>query len=272
MKPGNFPEQVLDTALQHLAPDAQWVPLAAVGMAALLGLVFLVKGARLTPWLIGLVFALSGAAVGGYVADRFAFPTWPLVIVSGTVGVVLGVLLFRFWFALVVAGCAIAAGLGMYSDRVLKPTLDQYASRGLTSQDDGPGVTLPEGEAVADPNLPAEAVSLWTYLSDNVNNFQVSFFAITIATGAAGLAFALLLPKAARAFWAATVGVFLFLPAVYGLLHLYWPAGAAWLKEWGFLVASIVWAISLLYNLADVLDWRRKKKAVAADSSEAATA
>ncbi len=263
MDTNDLPAKLLDTITQHLPTGSDWMPLAGVIVMGVVGLVFMVKGAKLAPVLAAIAFAGLGAVTGLILSHSLPVPPWPLIVVTGTVGLLLGIVLFRLWFALLVAGCLVAAALSLYGGNVLQPALNDYPVRGLQPSDTGVEVTLlePGTALVTIPPWNEELANLWSYLGQTVPTFQTSFYTIVIMSGLAGLVFALLLPKAARAFWAATVGTGLFLPAVYALMHSHWPSGASWLAQHGLFVAAVIWSISLIYNLADVLNWSPKKPA-----------
>jgi len=264
MDPSNVANKLLETVTKHLPPDAEWMPLAIAGTATVVGLLFMVKGAKLAPALAAIAFAGVGGFGGAFASHAFNFPLWPAVIVTGVVGLVLGIVLFRLWFALLVAGCLTVAALGAYGGQVLGPPLNEYQARGLQVTETGPEVTLPEPATAGLQPWQNELGQLWAFLGDRVPSFHTSVYSIAGTAALAGLVFALLLPKAARAFWAATTGVLLFMPAVFMLLATFWPHGAGRLQQWGLLITAVLWSISLMYNLADMLGWRGKKKKDAA--------
>ena len=265
METTTAPVSLWDALTQHLSPDAAWVPVGGALLAALVGLLFLVKGARLAPILAALVFAALGALGGTVLAYVLSLPFWPAVIVATTIGLVLGVVLFRLWFALLVAGCMIAGGLSVYSGNVLQPALREYQVRGLQPGAPDGAVTLPQAPTTSPATAAwhTELGNLWSYLDGRVPAFRTNLYTIVIVTGLAGLAFGLLLPRAARAFWAATTGTLLFVPAVLAVAHTSSPDVAAWLVLRAQLCAAVLWSMSFIYNLADVLDWRPKKTAPA---------
>lgn len=263
--------RLFETITQHIPPGMEWAPATGAGVLAVVGLVFMIKGAKLALVLAALVFALVGGAAGGQAAGFVPVPSMACALVGGAIGLTLGIVLFRFWFALLVAFCLVGAALTVYGAKVAQPAINDYQIRGLElASENGPGITLPDADEstespVSEVAWRAEAVDFWNYLGQEVPNFQASFVAIVITTGLAGLILGLLLPKTARAFWAATVGVGVFLPAVYALLHEAWPAGAAWVQDWGLTIAATLWGISLLVNLSDMFEKRPKKVVVADD-------
>lgn len=258
MQPADFSKMMLDTVNQHIPPDAIWLPWAISGVTAVAGLVFMVKGARLAPILAALVFAVLGAGAGAFVPALLATPMWPTVAIGGVVGLLLGILLFKLWLAALVGVCLMAASLTVYSGQVLREPLHAYVAQGLDAERHM--ITLPEASGVdgVHPDWRAEVTQLWQYLSENVPNFQASVLAIALSTGLAGLIFGLLLPKLARAFWAASLGTLLFVAAVMGIVQMHFPAVAEWLGRWGLLLAATMWAISLAYNLVDMQQPRTK--------------
>ncbi len=269
MPTNDLPGMLLETVTQHIPTEAAWLPIAAAALCAALGLVFMVKGARLAPVLAAIVGALLGAAGGAAIAGTFSTPPWPSMLVIGVVGLVLGVALFRLWLALLLGGCLVIASLGMYGAQALRDPVNDYLTAGLDRQQQL--VTLPpaEGGTSEGPDPRAELAGLWTHLSGNVPNFQPTFFVIALAAGLAGLVFGLLLPNASRAVWAASLGTLLLLGAVYGVCRAHWPPGMDWLQHWGVIIAGALWSISLICNLADVRGIRAKR-AVASDAKEKA--
>ncbi len=266
----NLPNAVLDAISQHVPPEATWIPTLMLAVTAFLGVMFMVKGARMAPALSAIVFALIGGVVGTFLPPLLGTPVWPTIIVSGAAGLVLGLLLFKIWLAVLVGACLACAGVSLYSGQVLREPLSEYLAAGLDTQQQL--VTLP---AAADgtvelPSPGEELGNLWAYLSDNVGGFQMSLFAIVISTGVAGLIFGLALPKAARSFVAATLGTGLLLLAAGAFTRAYWPAGVSWLNQWGLLTAGILWCVSLVYNIADQRPARPRK--TAEDEAEGASA
>jgi len=254
----DLPSMAFDLISQHISPDASWIPLIVTGIIGLAGLLFMIKGARLAPILAAAVFAVVGGVAGSTLTGVVALPLWLAVGAGGVVGLVLGIVLFKFWLAALVGVCLIIAGLGVYSGQVLRGPLQEYLAAGLDRQQQL--VTLPTaGDGVAEPaSWQAEVAGAWTHLSRHVPNFQPSIFAIVASTGLAGLVFGLLLPKVARAFWAASFGTILLLVAVQALVQTYWPAAAAWMAQWGLWVVGVPWCASLVYNLADIHERPRK--------------
>lgn len=257
--------QVLDAVRQQLQlpPGAEWAPLVVAAAVALAGLLFMLRGARMAPALAAAFFLSIGCALGPLVATRAGLPVLPTLIICGTLGLVLGVVLFRVWFALLVGLSVMVASLGFYTAQTLIPSIEEFHARGLQLGDGTPLVTLPEAtpEEAAAAFFPPE---LAAYLNQKHPNLSTHAILVALVSGAAGLLFALLMPKTARSLWAATVGTLLFLPAIYFVLASTWEPGADWIGRYPALVAAVLWSLSLLVNLADVLGWRRKRAATAA--------
>lgn len=270
MNPATGSEQILETIARHAPPTWQWLPEAMMLGCLVIGGVFLVKGARLTPLLTAAALGTFGALGGGLVARHVAGPVWPGAIVGGGIGLALGIVLFRIWFAILVGASLAAVGLSLYGGQVMLPAMSEYTARGVEAIEGMPEITLPTATRASTVAWKSELGEMWAFLGQRVPSIKISLAAITLAAGAAGLVFALLLPKAARACWAATTGVVLVIPAAYGIACNHWPPAAAILGHWGLLIAAILWSGSLLFNLVDVMD-RRPKKVAAQAEKEAAT-
>ena len=255
----NLPNVILDAISQHIPPEAAWIPTLMLAVTAFLGVMFMVKGARLAPALSAIVFALVGGVMGTFLPGLLGTPLWPTVFVSGAAGLVLGLLLFKVWLAVLVGVCLASAGLSVYSGRVLREPLSEYLAAGLDTQQQL--VTLPAAVdgSVEAPSPGEELGRLWSYLAENVESFETSFFAIVISTGLAGLIFGLALPRAARSFVAATLGTGLLLLAAGAFTRTYWPAGVDLLNQWGLLTAGVLWCAALVYNIADQRPARPRK-------------
>jgi hypothetical protein len=227
----DLPGMLLTAAQEHIPSTAAWVPVAILAGIAAAGLLLMIKGARMAPGLAAMALALAGGAAGSVMSRLFSTPLWPSVGIASVVGLVLGILLFRLWLAVLVAGCLVIASLGVYGSQTLREPLNAYMSRGLDLQNQE--VTLKAaGQVVAQGSSPrTELIDLWSYLSTSVPTFQTSFFVILASAGLAGLVFALLMPYLARAFWAATLGTALLLLGAYGLVQSQWPAGMAWFNQ-----------------------------------------
>lgn len=262
-------EQILEAITRHAPPTWQWLPQATMLGCLVVGLVFLVKGARLTPFLTATALGAFGAFGGGLVAGHFAGPVWPGAVIGGGIGLALGITLFRIWFAILVGVSLAAVGLSLYGGQVMLPALSEYTSRGVEAMEGMQEITLPAATQASTAAWKAELGEMWAFLGQRVPSIKLSLAAITLAAGTAGLVFALLLPKAARACWAATTGVVLIIPAAYGIACNHWPPAAAILDHWGLLIAAVLWSASLLFNLVDVMDRRPKKVAPQAEEEAA---
>jgi len=86
-----------------------------------------------------------------------------------------------------------------------------------------------------------------------VPSFVTTFWTLTVSAGLAGLVFGLLLPRASRALWAASLGTAVCGIGVTALLKQYAPGALDWLladavRAWA--IVGVVWLLSLAYNLA----------------------
>ncbi|MBU0637546.1 MAG: hypothetical protein KKB50_01675 [Planctomycetes bacterium] len=252
-------QTVFDAITQHIPSDAVWMPYVGIGLTGLFALVLLLKGARLAPLMAAFAFLGLGGICGSFLASWISTPVWPTIAVVGVLGFIIGLVLFKFWMAVLVAGCFILVSMSLYTSKVLVEPLQHFTADNYDAQNGL--VTLPEPGAVAleDMSPSAQLGQLWTYLGDNVSSFQTSFFAIVISTGLAGLVFGLLLPRISRALWAATAGTFLLMLAATMLLEAVAPRALAWLGSlggWGWLIVIAVWGGSMAYNLLDTRDKR----------------
>ena len=262
-------QMAFDTIKPHIPPDAAWIPTASIAVLGVLGLLLLVRGAKLAPAVAGLTFLGLGALGGSFLAPAVATPLWPTAGVVGLIGLGLGLIFFRFWLAVLVAGCFAGGALTLYTGKVLAPHLSNYTSSNLNvaaGDDVLLQIGLPEAGdvATAADSGWAELGHLWTYLTGVVPSFQASFWAIVLSTALAGLVFGLLLPKAARALLAATVGTVCFFTAGVALLDANWPSTLAELKSlgtWSWVIVAGVWALALLLNLRSLRKKPQKKDA-----------
>lgn len=250
---------IVSAATQHLALPANlsWTPSAGGAALLLGGLLLLVRGARWAPGIGALLFLGLGGLGGSHLAAWLGTPLWPSVGVAAVVALILSLLLFRVWQALLLGVCCAIAGLGAYYSMQLTPAVSSWVADGAT-------VTLPDAATSGATNLQAvidRGQSLWTYLGANVPNFNVNFWAILAATSLAGLAFGLFLPRASRALWASTIGTAVFGFGTTALLSAQSPAALDWLKAdnlraWG--IVGAVWLASLIYNLINTRPARAK--------------
>ena len=190
----DLPGMLLQTVQDHIPTGAAWVPLAVLAGIAGAGLILMTRGARLAPGLTAVAIAFGGGALGAMLVPLVNTPFWPTVAIASTLGLVFGIVLFRLWLAILVAGCLVVASLGVYANQTLRDPLNTYLSRGLDVQNQE--ITLrPAGEVVAARSTAqTELAGLWDYLSDTVPAFKSSVFVILTAAAVAGLIFALLLP------------------------------------------------------------------------------
>jgi hypothetical protein len=268
----NPPNTVFQLLNLHITPEAAWAALAILGAVALVGLVFMVKGAKLAPGLAAVTTAAGGGVVGTMLPAAVATPFWPTVAVCAAVGLVLGFLLFRVLLAALVGACFALVGICVYGGQVLIQPLNAYEARGFDPQQQLVRLQPAAPESVAAAHWQAEIGGRWQYLSETVPNFQVSVFAIVASTLVAGMVFGLLLPKLARAVWAASLGTGMVFLATYVAVSLQWPEHLGVLAQWGPLVASGLWLLSLAYNFMDLQGVRPAMKKGTAPASGAKTA
>jgi hypothetical protein len=268
-------QMVLDAFTQHIPATGDWMPLAGMVATTLFGLILLLRGAKLAPLLAALTFVGLGGIGGSFLGSWLGVPVWPSIVVTGVLGFIIGLVLFRFWLALLLAGCFCIAALSVYYTQILNPHMAGFTSRGI---EDGRWITLPGPEAGT--NEAAAAVTqdlsdLWAYLGQNVPNFHASFAAVVLSAGLAGLVFGLLLPKASRALWAASAGTLFLVGGLVALLEVMAPSALGWLVSlgaWGWLIVGMAWAASLVYNLLISREKRPKKPAEDEGEAEAAPA
>lgn len=260
------PEEVMvalfETLTEHLKlPDGyEWAPLAGCGLVTAFGLLLLLRGAKWAPWLAAVAFLGIGGGAGSFLANAIGTPLWPTAGVVGVLSFILGLVMFRFWQAVLLAGCFMVAGLSVYYVRVLTPEVRNWIS--ATPQSGA--IVLPDaGTVVGDSRsgAMAEFKSLWSHLDQNVANFSTTTWTLLLATGAAGLIFGLLLPGVSRALWAASLGTFFFGIGITAALAHFAPSTLDWLKAshgWAWGIVGTVWLLSLALNLAT---GRRRKPA-----------
>ncbi|MDX2198279.1 MAG: hypothetical protein SF069_04810 [Phycisphaerae bacterium] len=253
---------VVRTLTQHFDTSQLWLPTTGLAVTTLLGVILLFKGAKLAPKLLALALLGVGAVAGSHVAKNFDLPFWPIVGSGAVIGMVFGFALFRPLLAGTLAACAIIGSLTAFANVKLVGPLSNWGR--IENPLD---VTLKSGTELvptsAGANVLPDLQRLWTYLSSHPDlpNFQQNFWAIVISTGLAGLIFGLLLPRAARVVWSATMGVLLTGVGLYQLAAWKAPdmiaqATANQQVFWG--VVAGVWVLSLIFN------WRsmREKRPV----------
>ena len=256
-------DRAFEAATRHIPDSDAWMAYAGVGLLALFGIVLMVRGAKLAPFMAACAFLGVGGLGGSFVAAWAHTPVWATIIITAAIGFGLGLVLFRFWLATLVAACFAGAALSLYSWKVISPEMVNYASRNL---DDEGWVTLAGADEpfIAAPSTEEEFGQMWSYLTEQIPSFQASVWAIVISTGLAGLAVGLLLPRLSRALFASTAGLLCAGFASFTTLKAVWPEALGWLKTqwpwtWGVLI--VIWALSLLFNFVSVRAKRPKKKA-----------
>ena len=254
------PSMAVDAVLRHIPADISWAPATAAIGAVLIGLLLMVRGARLVPAMIALAFSAGGVLAGLRAGEACGAPVGPTMAAGGLIGLILGILFLRLWVAGLVAAFLAAAALALYGANSLRGPLSAYGGA-LQRAGEEQLVSLPDAVQAAPQGWPAAVGDLWAHLVQHVPTFQANFYAIVISAGIAGLLLGLLLPRAARALCAATLGTPLLVAAAYALLRGFWPQVGPWLDQWGPILAACLWGVSLIYNLADVVGIRPRKKA-----------
>jgi hypothetical protein len=279
MTPGELLFALFETVTEHLRLPAGygWTPVAGAALVTAFGLLLLVRGAKWAPGLAAIAFLGVGGFAGSFLARAIGTPLWPTVGVVGVLGFVLGFVLFRFWQALLLGCCFAIVGLSVYYVRGLYIDIDRWISRAPQATE----ITLPTAGTVVGENRPTvmqDLSGLWSYLSQNVDGFQTAFWILVLSTGLAGLIFGLLLPRASRALWAASLGTVFFGIGTTALLMRLAPDVLDWLQAndaWAWAIVGSVWLLSLVYNLAICRRWKAEKKpdeAKGADKSKPAMA
>lgn len=179
---------------------------AAFAGALVLGIGFVLFGARLLTALAILGVAVGGAGVGAQLTQQLDAPSWIGGLIGGSVGVLLGYLLSQLLIALLLAAVTAGTALYVYAARVLTPHIDAFQNA------DG-------FELTALPDVGShQGADLLAYLNDNVAYFQPSVASIALATGVAGFVLGLLMPRLGRALLAGTIGTVSVMAGVLGLL------------------------------------------------------
>jgi len=258
--------RVLQTLTEHIQLPAGFerAPMLAAAITLVIGLLLIARGARWARGATAAAFALGGGLTGAWLSPQIATPLWPTVGMIGVVGLVLGLAFFRFWQATLLAACCVVAGLSVYFAKSLTPAVDGWLNAGLDQQQ---WVTLPPPGAVVGEQAQAvmpKLASLWSHLSATVPSFQQNLWAIVISTALAGLVFGLLLPRASRALWAATLGTLFLGVGLAGLMRDYTPTALSWLTAntaaaWG--LVGVIWLTAFVYNLRSTHRAGRKSTA-----------
>lgn len=261
-----------EAILQHIPHSELWIPQVGLALAGAFGMTLLLKGAKLCPAIMSLAFMAGGGVGGGFLATALGTALWPTVIMSSVIGFALGYFLFKLWLGALVGVCLAAVGLMLYGEKVVKPCVENFSSRNLVADQGVMGVNIPETPLATD--VPSSwAAQSWDHLSTVVPNFRASFWTIVASIGLAGLVFGLLLPKVARALVAATLGSLLSCLALLLFLKSSWPAALHELErlgDWGWTIVTVVWGLSLLYNLSGLR--RKPRPAPGTEDPEAAEA
>lgn len=243
------------TLTEHVRLPAgyEWTPVAGLAALSLLGLLMLIRGARWAPAMAGVTFMAAGGLGGSWLAGPLGLPIWPVAAACGAAALLVGVLGFRLWQALLLAACCAGIGVSVYYARVLTPHVQSWLAGNL---DEDQWIQLqPAGTVVAERTSAATELSnLWMHLAEVVPAFQISFWGVAVITALAGLLFGLLLPRASRALWAATIGTVFAGAGATGFLQRYSPETLTWLTQntaWAWGILLTVWLVSVVYNLFD---------------------
>ena len=268
MTPEEIIVAVFKTLTENLSlPEGfNWVPPTVIASVGIFGLLLMIRGAKWAPAMGALAFLAIGGGVGSFLTKAIGTPLWPTVGVTGVVGFILGLTLFRMWQALLLSSCFIAAGLSVYYVRVLTPEVENW----LSATPQAGMITLPQAGSVVGENATkgwTQIESLYQHLDQNVPDFAQTFWMLTLITGLAGLIFGLLLPNASRSLWAATMGTIFFGIGLTAGLNHFAPDALEWLKSnhqaaWG--IVGLLWMASMAVNLITC----RKKKASAKKDGE----
>jgi hypothetical protein len=252
---------ILEAVKQHLPAGADWIPLVGLAALGLLGLVIVIKGARLLPAISALVMGGVGAGLGSLLQALPGAPAWLGIAAGAVVGMLVGVLFFRVWLSVLVAACSIIVSLGAYTLGFLGDVLNKFNSPQIGQ------VQMPsaDGHEII-PTTPTPA-AVWEHLGKA--GYQPNIITILFAAGLAGLVLGLLLPKLARSFWAATFGTVLLLATAYSLFAERWAAQVPWFEHWGLVFAAGVWGISFMLNLRDMYAKPKKPASTSAKPAPA---
>lgn len=243
---------LVDAVSQHVPAAAGWLPAAAVTGLGLMGLLILLRGARLAPALAGLGFAALGAAGGAFLSKAVALPLWPSVVCTGLLGGLVGVLLFRLWLAVFLSLALTFAGASVYYVRVLTPYVAGYTSEGWNPQTNLNSLGSAAAEQRGSASAAEELLQFWGYLSQSVPGFTNTAGGIVGISGVLGLLLALLFPWAARSLWAALVGTGLLALFAFLCLQHLWPSALVWLasiRSWNWAILAALALASFAYNL-----------------------
>lgn len=251
-----LPDLAMKTLVQHVPTDVSWLPGVGLVATALFGLILMVRGARLAPMLASIAIAALGGIGASFAAHQFGTQPWPTIAVGASVGLVVGFVFFRLLLAGLLALTTTVLGLIAFGATTLQPHINSYATRQVTE------VSLPPagGETVA-----AKWQDFYGYLQANVPNLQGNLLALIGATFVVGALVGFFMPKASRAFWAASTGCVLFLSVAYTFVDGNWPNVTASLGQWVYSIAAFLWAASLIYNFNDLRTPKSKPAPAAAE-------
>lgn len=230
-------------------PGYEWAPTAVTACIALAGLLLMIRGAKWAPGFGATGFLALGGVGGHFLSQWLGTPQWPTVAITAVAAFALGLALFRIWQAVILAGCFIIAALGAYYVHDLTPAVNTWLGDGTAA------ISLPDAGTVVGTEAQspwAKAQSLFGHLAATVPNFQFNFWALLAGAGVAGLALGLVLPRASRSLWAATIGTVTLAVGVTGLLQTHAPQALDWLmadnlRAWG--IVGIAWLASFAWNL-----------------------
>lgn len=242
-------------------PGFEWAPTAATAGIALAGLLLMIRGAKWAPGVGAVGFLALGGVGGHFLSLWLGTPQWPTVGITAVAAFALGLALFRIWQAAILAACFIVAALGAYYVHDLTPAVNTWLGDGTTA------ISLPDAGTVVGEEAQSgwtKAQALFSHLSATVPNFQFNFWALLIGAGVAGLALGLVLPRASRSLWAATIGTVMLGVGATGLLQTHAPQALEWLmadniRAWG--IVSGVWLASFAWNLVTSGPKRAKEPA-----------
>ena len=267
-------QRPLDALMQHIPEGSAWVPGCVALLAGVIGIILLLRGARLAQVFCVLGFVGIGLASGTPVAHSLGMPFWATAVALAVVGCAAGFFLFRFWLAIAMGACLAVVSLSVYGVRTAYPRLEDYTSHGYIAERGAVGVTLQEPGAVqTGPGVEAQMGQLWQFLAKEIPGFQLSIWALAISTGLAGVAVGVFLPRITRALLAASAGTILAGMALWAGTTMFVPAAWEWLRgigAWGWLIVGVVWVGSFLVNYRSVRKKKRKESAAEKDTGPVA--
>src|SRR5687768_5016132 len=101
---------LFSSVTQHIRlPDGLAnVPLFATAAVGVFGLLLMIRGAKWASWLGAMAFLAVGALGGSHLAAVWNTPLWPTVGIAAVASFMVGLVLFRIWQAVMLAGCCAA--------------------------------------------------------------------------------------------------------------------------------------------------------------------